>query len=170
MPVATLAEEVQKQLITTLAPYMGKVSFGNLRFQKSEWTEGDKRYINIAIVYETPGSSTNQLNITVDETSGILTFIDGELERRTEIVSEAVQFVEEAVRSIPERRLERLRETVRRWVGQGRSRAEVLAELNRLLRADLIGGTITHHELKATIQYCLQLFSASSPEQRTETQ
>ncbi len=168
MPVATLAEEVQRQLIATLAPYMGKVSFGNLRFQTSEWTEGNKKYVNIAIVYETPGSSTNQLNITVDEAEGILTFIDGEAERQTKNISEAVQFVEEAVRSIPERRLERLRETVRRWAGQGRSRAEVLAELNRLLRADLIGGTITHHELKATIQYCLQLFNVSS-EERVET-
>lgn len=168
MPVATLAEEVQRQLVVTLAPYVGKVSFGNLRFQTSEWAEGDKKYVNIAIVYETPGSSTNQLNITVDEAEGILTFIDGEAERRTDKVNEAIQFVEEAVRSIPERRLERLRATVRRWIGQGRSRAEVLAELNRLLRADLIGGTITHHELKATIQYCLQLFNAPV-EERVES-
>lgn len=164
MPVATLCEEIQKQLVATLAPYMGKVSFGNLRFQTSEWAEGDRRYFNIAIVYETPGSSTNQLNITVDEMEGELVFVDGENERRTKDLKEAIQFVEEAVRSIPERRLERLRETVRRWAGQGRSRAEVLAELNRLLRADLIGGTITHHELKATIQYCLQLFNVPSEE------
>lgn len=166
--MATLAEEVQKQLVATLAPYMGKVSFGNLRFQTSEWSEGDRRFVNIAIVYETPGSSTNQLNITVDESEGTMTFIDGESERRTKDIAEVVRFVEEAVRSIPERRLERLRETVRRWAGQGRSRAEVLAELNRLLRADLIGGTITHHELKATIQYCLQLFSTQT-EERIET-
>ncbi|MGQ9462831.1 MAG: hypothetical protein ACUVRR_07215 [Candidatus Fervidibacter sp.] len=164
MPVATLSEEVQKQLVATLAPYMGKVSFGNLRFQTSEWAEGNRYYFNIAIVYETPGSSTNQLNITVDEIEGELVFVDGENERRTKDLKEAIQFVEEAVRSIPERRLERLRETVRRWAGQGRSRAEVLAELNRLLRADLIGGTITHHELKATIQYCLQLFNVPSEE------
>ncbi|MGQ9520518.1 MAG: hypothetical protein ACUVTP_10600 [Candidatus Fervidibacter sp.] len=164
MPVATLSEEVQKQLVATLAPYMGKVSFGNLRFQTSEWAEGNRCYFNIAIVYETPGSSTNQLNITVDEIEGELVFVDGENERRTKDLKEAIQFVEEAVRSIPERRLERLRETVRRWAGQGRSRAEVLAELNRLLRADLIGGTITHHELKATIQYCLQLFNVPSEE------
>lgn len=164
MPVATLSEEIQKQLVATLAPYMGKVSFGNPRFQTSEWAEGDRRYFNIAIVYETPGSSTNQLNITVDEMEGELVFVDGENERRTKDLKEAIQFVEEAVRSIPERRLERLRETVRRWAGQGRSRAEVLAELNRLLRADLIGGTITHHELKATIQYCLQLFNVPSEE------
>ncbi len=168
MPVASLAEEVQKQLIATLAPYMGKVSFGNLRFQTSEWAEGDKKYVNIAIVYETPGSSTNQLNITVDEAEGILTFVDGEVERRTNNVNEAIQFVEGTIRDIPERRLERLRETVRKWAGQGRSRAEVLAELNKLLRADLIGGTITHHELKETIQYCLRLFSATS-EERVET-
>lgn len=83
VPVGTLAEEVQKQLVATLAPYMGKVSFGNLRFQTSEWTEGEHHYVNIAIVYETPGSSTNQLNITIDETEGVLTFIDGEAERRT---------------------------------------------------------------------------------------
>jgi uncharacterized protein YjiS (DUF1127 family) len=111
---------------------------------------------------------SSQLNITIDEAESTLTFIDGEAERRTNNVSEAIQFVEEAVRSIPERRLERLRETVRRWASQGRSRAEVLAELNRLLRADLIGGTITHHELKATIQYCLQLFSTPS-EERVES-
>lgn len=162
--MATLSEEIQKQLVATLAPYMGKVSFGNLRFQTSEWAEGDRRYFNIAIVYEMPGSSTNQLNITVDEMEGELVFVDGENERRTKDLKEAIQFVEEAVRSIPERRLERLRKTVRRWAGQGRSRAEVLAELNRLLRADLIGGTITHHELKATIQYCLQLFNVPSEE------
>jgi len=167
VPVARLAEELQKQLVVTLAPYMGKVSFGNLRFQISEWEEGDRKFTNIAIVYETPGSSTNQLNITVDEREGVLTFVDGEMERRTTDLQEAIQFVEEAIRSIPERRMERLRETVRRWVGQGRSRAEVLAELNRLLRADLIGGTITHHELKATIQYCLQLFNVLPSEVET---
>ncbi len=164
--MATLAEEVQKRMIATLAPYMGKVSFGNLRFQVSEWAEGEDKYVNIAVVYETPGSSTNQLNITVDERRKILTFIDGETERQTSDINEAIQFLEEAVRSIPERRLERLRERVRRWMGQGRSRAEVLAELNRLLRADLIGGTITHHELKATIQYCLQLFNVLPSEER----
>lgn len=160
-----LAEETQKQLIATLAPYMGKVSFGNLRFQVSEWTENDRSYTNIAIVYETPGSSTNQLNILVDEAEGVITFVDGDEERRTPHLEEVLQFVENAVRTIPERRMERLRETIRLWARQGKSKAEVLAELNRLLRADLLGGSITHTELKASIQYCLQLFNVLPSEQ-----
>lgn len=165
-----LAEEVQRRLVTILSPYMGKVSFGNLRFQISNWTEGDRQYANIAIVYETPGSSTNQLNVMVDETNGIITFVHEEQEQYTNSTDEVLQFVEEAVRSIPERRMERLRRNVRRWVIQGRSRPEVLADLNRMLRADLLGGSITHHELKASIQYCLQLFSAPSIEQKEETE
>jgi hypothetical protein len=158
-----LAEEVQKRLVVTLAPYMGKVHYGNLRFQISDWTEGDRHFTNIAIVYETPGSSTNQLNILVDEGEGVITFVDGEAERRTEDIDEVLGFVESAVRTIPERRLERLYETVRRWAQQGKSKAEILAELNRLLRADLVGGSITYTELKASIQYALQLFNIPLP-------
>lgn len=169
MPVTNLADEVQKRLIAALAPYMGKVMFGNLRFQVSDWSENDRHYINIAIVYETPGSSTNQLNVTVDEADGIITFVDGEHERRTRSIDEVLQFVESAVRTVPERRMERLRDNIRRWTSQGKSKAEVLAEINRLLRADLLGGSITHHELKASIQYCLQLFNVLPTEQSMES-
>jgi len=163
-----LAEEVQKRLVVTLAPYMGKVNYGNLRFQTSDWTEGDRHFTNIAIVYETPGSSTNQLNVLVDENEGVITFVDGESERRTSDINEVLQFVENAIRTIPERRLERLYETVRRWTQQGKSKAEVLAELNRLLRADLVGGSITYTELKASIQYSLQLFNILPADRQTK--
>lgn len=160
------AEEVQRKLVAMVSPYMGKVSYGNLRFQISNWSEKDRHYVNIALVYETPGSSTNQLNILVDEAEGVITFIDGEEERRTRDIREVITFVEAAIKSIPERRMERLKERIRRWATQGRSKAEVLAELNRLLRADLLGGTITHHELKASIQYCLRLFNVLPPDQK----
>ncbi|MCS7224643.1 MAG: hypothetical protein NZ959_08835 [Armatimonadetes bacterium] len=154
-----LADQVQRSLVVTLSPYVGKVIYGNLRFDVSTWDEQGHRHANIAIVYETPGSSTNQINVTVDETTKEMIFVDGEREVRTRNLEDVLQFVEKAVKDIPNRRMARLRANVDYWMTQGKTKAEVLAELNRMLRADLLGGTITHTELKASIQYCLQKFN-----------
>ncbi len=154
-----LADQVQRSLVVSLSPYMGKVTYGNLRFDVSVWSDQGVQNTNIAIVYETPGSSTNQINVTVNEGTGEITFVDQDREIRTRNLDEVLQFVENAIRTIPQRRLERLWKNVDDWMSQGKTKAEVLAELNRMLRADLLGGTITHTELKASIQYCLRKFN-----------
>ena len=45
------------------------------------------------------------------------------------------------------------------WVGEGKTRSHVFAELNRLLQAEFLGGRINTTELKQAIQYAIAHYS-----------
>src|SRR5438128_10711020 len=50
-----------------ISPYVGRVEYGNLRAQASDSDTGEgPRITNVAIVYETPGGSTDQINVSFD--------------------------------------------------------------------------------------------------------
>ena len=74
MPLQSQAvyDEFMAGLRELIAPYAGKVEYGNLRSQASDWDTGEgPRITNVAIVYETPGGSTDQINVSFDHALGI---------------------------------------------------------------------------------------------------
>jgi len=133
-----------------------RIRHGNLRREIGEYSEGNGRVTNVAIVYETPGGSTSQLNLSYDHRAGEFSFLDHDLETRvaTTQAERALQYVAEEVRAIPNRREELLKASVRRWHDEGR---EVIAELNKLLQNEFLGGRITIRELQLGLRYATEL-------------
>ena len=133
-----------------------RIRHGNLRRDVAEWSEGNGKVTNFAIVYETPGGSTAQLNLAFDHKAGEFSYLDHDLETRvtTDEPDRALQYVAEEVRAIPGRREELLRASVQRWHEEGR---EVIAELNKLLQNEFLGGRITIRELQLGLRYATEL-------------
>lgn len=152
-------DEFRKRLITLLSPYRGKVTYGNLRYEEREWEGSDGKITSFAIVYETPGGSTNQITVTHTYGKGSFTLVSGDLpdELHLHSADEVLKAVEEAIKQIPHKRIERLKATVEQWVASGKSLHELLQEINKLVRSEFKGGSITHQELKIAIQHCIQL-------------
>ena len=155
-------EEFRRRLMTLLSPYRGKGSYGNLRYEEKEWEDSNCKVASFAIVYETPGGSTNQITVLYSDADGF-TLIDGDPPTELQLgsIEEVLKAFEDTVRQIPHRRVERLKATVERWMADGKSLHELLQEINKLVRSEFKGGSITHQELKMAIQYCLQLSSAT---------
>lgn len=153
-------DEFRRRLMTLLSPYRGKVGYGNLRYEEKEWEGENGKFVSFALVYETPGGSTNQITVTYNEGKGFAV-LDGDMpeERYLSSPEEVLKTIEEMIRQIPQRRSERLKATVERWVASGKSLHELLQEINKLVRSEFKGGSITHQELKMAIQYCIQLSS-----------
>ena len=145
-----------------LAPFAHKVPYGNLRFAFSESILGDDPATNLAMVYEVPGGSTNQINVIARDDGSEFHFLspDDHEERITTNADEVAQMLVEVARTVPELRRKRLREEIERWFGEGRSRQDMFVEINKLLQMDFKGGSITHHELKESINYILELGGA----------
>lgn len=158
------ADTIKQQFVTHLAPFAGKVTYGNLRHDIREWQDVDKLVINFAIVYETPGGSTNQLNVVFNEQEGSFTMVHGEEqgETTTNDFDKVMGSLTQVIRTIPERRLQKLRSDIETWFAEGKSRADLLTEINKLVTNDFKGGAISHMELKDAVQYCLTLFASSS--------
>src|SRR5437764_10913279 len=89
----TRQSEFEARLRELMQPYARRIEYGNLRSQPSDWETPDGHKItNFAIVYETPGGSTDQINVAYDHTTGHFTLLDealGELE--TESVETAIE-------------------------------------------------------------------------------
>ncbi len=153
-------EEFRRRLMTLLSPYRGKVGYGNLRHEEREWEGENGRVISFVLVYETPGGSTNQITVTYSEDKGFA-LLNGDPPEESYFSSpeEVLKVIEEMVKQIPQQRSERLKATVEQWVASGKSLHELLQEINRLVRSEFKGGSITHQELKMAIQYCIQLSS-----------
>src|SRR5687767_10305331 len=131
-----------------IAPYAGKVEYGNLRAQASDWDTGDGPHItNVAIVYETPGGSTDQINVSLDRGTGCFSVLDDEgAEFETPSPDDVLRCIAPRIHSIPEKRLCHLREEIKRQLDTGMPAAGVVGHLNRLMNSELRGGTITHLE------------------------
>src|SRR5713226_5323182 len=72
-------DEFMAGLRELISPFARKVEYGNLRSQASDWDTGDgPRITNVAIVYETPGGSTDQINISFDHGSSRFSVLDDE--------------------------------------------------------------------------------------------
>jgi hypothetical protein len=141
-----------------IAPYAGKVEYGNLRAQTSDWDTGDGAHItNVAVVYETPGGSTDQINVSFDHRSAAFNVLDSEgAECETGLPEEALEHIRPRVLGIPDKRRAHLREEITRQMDTGVPPAGVVGHLNRLMNSELRGGTITHLEMRDAMTFAVQ--------------
>src|SRR5438105_2377989 len=118
-----------------ISPYAGKVEYGNLRSQSSDWDTGaGPRITNIAIVYETPGGSTDQINVSFDHgTARFSVLDDAGAEYETTAPAEVLACIRPRVLGIPEKRLGHLRDEIKRQMDSGAHTAGVVGHLNRLM-------------------------------------
>jgi len=153
-----MLQQWQQRLERVLADYEYRVAYGNLRAQRSEWT-GQAPVVNFALVYELPGGSTSQINVEYHPRDDCFRLLDADTAQEISCADPdaVLEMVHESIRRIPQRRLHRLREDVDRWFGEGKSSHEMFLEINKLLQTDFKGGSLTHQELKAGINYILQL-------------
>jgi hypothetical protein len=141
-----------------IAPVAGKVEYGNLRFQTSDWdTGGGPCITNIAIVYETPGGSTDQINVSLDHGAGRFNVLDDNgQEYETGSPEEVLALIAPRIRGIPQKRLAHLRDEIKRQMDTGTPPAGVVGHLNRLMNSELRGGTITHLEMRDAMTFAIQ--------------
>jgi hypothetical protein len=158
------AQTWRRRVEEALAPYLNRVPYGNLRTAFSEWAADNASTVNLAVVYEVPGGSTNQINVVLALQTGVFTYVSPETgdEQSTDDLESVVAMLERIARAVPGERRRRLREDVERWFGEGRTHGEMFVEINKLLQMDFKGGSITHHELKESINYILELGKARS--------
>lgn len=137
-----------------------RIRFGNLRSEISRGSDnGD--VANAAVVYETPGGSTTQINIVFDTENQTFSYLSDDLDETLTSCDpgEVVQMVKRHADSIPEKRLQALKNTIDIWLSEGKSRREMFSEMNKLLQNEFLGGKITNDELKAGIQHIVREFS-----------
>ncbi|MGC8843975.1 MAG: hypothetical protein ACP5KZ_08270 [bacterium] len=142
-----------------LRPFQGMITYGNLRWEIQSWGEGEDSTYIFSLVYETPGGSTNQVSVyyrpALDRFEALGREENEDL--RTQSVEEVLNWLEERVKRIPQVRLAKLKSNIDEWFASGRTRMEMLQEMNKLLQMDFKGGSITHTELKEGIQYLISL-------------
>jgi len=141
-----------------IAPYMGRVEYGNLRSQVSDWDcGGGEPVTNIALVYETPGGSTDQINICFHHDTRSYRLIDQDQgEIQTFEVEVVLEMVLPRISCIPVKRLETLLEEIRRQIDAGSNTAGLFGHLNRLVQSEFRGGTITHLEMRDAMTYAVR--------------
>jgi len=155
-------EEFEGDLEILLAdrrhPAERRIRFGNLRCEMTENEDGNGKQVNAAVVYETPGGSTTQINVIYDEAAGTFSYLSGDL---TETVTcedpDAVMcMIREHADQIPAKRLNALCNQIDAWMAEGKTRQEMFGELNKLLQTEFLGGRIANDELKAGIQHIVR--------------
>jgi hypothetical protein len=160
MPVESQAvyDAFMAGLRELISPYAGKVEYGNLRSQASDWDTGEgPRITNVAIVYETPGGSTDQINVSFNHSSAHFSVLDDEgAEYETAAPVEVLTCIRPRVLRIPEKRLDHLRDEIKRQMDSGTPPAGVVGHLNRLMNSELRGGTITHLEMRDAMTFAVQ--------------
>lgn len=139
-----------------------RIGYGNLRCECSDWAREEQTITNIAVIYETPGGSTCQVNVEYDHQSAEFSFLGDELETTvvTDEPQQVLAMVDSHVRAIPRRRVQQLHKQIDSWVAEGKTRSQLFGEFNKLLQAEFLGGRISTNELKQGIQYTLSHFSS----------
>ncbi|MBI3912510.1 MAG: hypothetical protein HY320_16435 [Armatimonadetes bacterium] len=148
-----------------IAPYAGRVEYGNLRCRVSDWENPDHGLVtNVALVYETPGGSTDQINLSFHHAAGTFTILDDDLtEICTDCVDTVLSKVMPRIREIPAKRRRHLEEEVRRQLDNGVSRKALVAHLTRVLQSEFKGGTITHLELRDAMTFAVRYANQRPP-------
>jgi len=153
-----LRQELDKIIGSYQVPHEKRVGYGNLRHEYSDWKNDGEEVVNVAIIYETPGGSTTQLNVSFSCGEQAYSYLDGGLGDYVETPSgrEVLEFIHEHVEEIPGKRADQLKAQVDIWMEEGKSRQEVFAKLNKLLHEEFLGGRITTGELKIAIQHAIK--------------
>jgi len=158
MECSTDLQQLCSRIQEFIAPFAGRVDYGNLRSRVSDWDCGDGEPVtNVALVYETPGGSTDQINISYYHESGAFALIDVEGERTTRSVDVVIESISPRISGIPQKRRDALQAEIRRLIDGGSSTtAGLFGHLNRILQSDFKGGTITHLEFRDAMTYAVQ--------------
>ena len=151
-------EALCRRIRECIHPYAGRVEYGNLRSHISRFDCSQRGSVtNIALVYETPGGSTDQINVEHHPSEGVFVLIDAhEGEIRVHSVEEVLALVAPRIAGIPEKRLDTLKAEIRRQVDAGSNHSGLVGHLNRMMQSGLIGGTLTHLEMRDAISYAVQ--------------
>lgn len=163
--------ELQNQIDALIAqytqPYERRIGYGNLRREYSEWGDGEEKITNIAIIFETPGGSTAQINVTYDHGRDVFcpTQTANDEPYETQSVEEIMEFIRAQVQQIPQKRRESLKRQVEIWNEEGMSRGEIFSQMNKLLQLEFVGGRITNAELRDAINYAIKLRGGPAPEE-----
>jgi hypothetical protein len=161
-------EEFLDRLRHEIAPYAGLVEYGNLRSTISDWENASGgRITNVAIVYETPGGSTDQINVSFDHRAERFSVVD-EVEVVTAAVGDVLGRILPRIHSIPAKRFEALTAEIRRQIDEGVGRAGLFGHINRLTQSDFKGGTITHQELKDAMQFAIKYLREKDSKNRPD--
>jgi homoserine kinase len=150
-------EELRARIQELISPCAGRVEYGNLRSRISDWDNPDgSKITNLALVYETPGGSTDQINVSYHHQTGQFAVIDQEGEKTTSSLEVVLAAVRPRVSGIPARRQEALRDEIRRQIDGGSNTAGLFGHLNRMLQSEFKGGTLTHLELRDAMTFAVQ--------------
>jgi len=163
-PLKTFKSELEELVGSCRSPAERRIRYGNLRFEISP-SSGNGDVTNAAVVYETPGGSTTQINITFDEDDGTFSYLAEDLGRTISSTDphEVIDMVRRHAMSIPDKRMAALFNTIDIWLSEGKTRREMFGEMNKLLQSEFLGGRITNDELKAGIQHIVTRFAAERP-------
>jgi hypothetical protein len=151
-----------------IGPHAGKIEYGNLRSHASDWDTGEgPRITNVAIVYETPGGSTDQINVSFDHGRACFSVLqDDGAEYETAAPEEVLACIQPRILGIPQKRIAHLTDEIKRQMDSGTAPAGVVGHLNRLMNSELRGGTITHLEMRDAMTFAVQYARNSLPASR----
>ena len=151
-------EALCRRIRECIHPYAGRVEYGNLRSHISRFDCSQRGSVtNIALVYETPGGSTDQINVEYyheDDRFGLVDAHHGEI--TTESIDEVIERVQPRIVGIPGKRLETLHAEIQRHIDSGVNTAGLFGHLNRILQSEFKGGSITHIEFKEAMTFAVQ--------------
>ena len=156
----TFERELQDFIKSCRQPAERRIRYGNLRCEIYRSSDnGDDA--NAAVVYETPGGSTTQINITYDPQDKQFSYLSDDLDDTitSEDPHEVVDMVKRHAETIPDKRIKALHNTIDIWLSEGKSRREMFSEMNKLLQNEFLGGRITNGELKEGIQHIVKEYS-----------
>lgn len=160
-PLDILRQKLDRAIVSCQQPEERRIGYGNIRHEYCDWSRGEDTDTNIAVIYETPGGSTTQINVTYNHRTREFSYLADDLE--TTIVTsdphQVLLFIEEHMREIPHKRLTQIEKTIDGWVGQGKGRSEIFAELNKLLQTEFLGGRVNNNELKHGIQHLVKSYA-----------
>lgn len=158
---AELKHKLDRLIVSCQQPEERRIGYGNIRHEYCDWCREDEKDTNIAVIYETPGGSTTQLNFTFNHVTGEFSYLDMDLESTltTKDPAEVLAYIEDHMRQIPGKRLVQIEKTIDDWVSQGKGRSEIFAELNKLLQTEFLGGRVNNNELKHGIQHLVREYA-----------
>ena len=156
-----LKARLDRAIAACQQPEERRIGYGNIRHEYCDWYREDEEDTNIAVIYETPGGSTTQLNVTYNHRTGEFSYLDDDLESTitTEDPDRVIAYIEDHMRQIPGKRLVQIEKTVDAWVSQGKGKREIFAELNKLLQTEFLGGRVNNNELKHGIQHLVREYA-----------
>jgi hypothetical protein len=95
-----LFEAFVNRLRQEMADYAGRPKYDYPRYRTDVWeTANGNRITNLALVYDTPGGSTNQVNVSLDRGTGLFALFDEE-ERLTADIEEVIAWIRPRVAAI----------------------------------------------------------------------